>query len=97
MEKFFVSIGLTMMFCQYYGFYVFAGWRGVVTAFINMILYGLIAYNFKVSADRNAELASEYSTKLHNVINEHDNAMRELYSAKQILFVHGLGKNPAKQ
>lgn len=97
MEKFFVSIGLTMMLCQYYGFYVFAGWRGVVTAFINMILYGLIAYNFKVSADRNAELALKYSAKLRNAIIERANAMHELNNAKQILFVHGLGKNPAKQ
>jgi hypothetical protein len=97
MEKIFVSIGLTMMLCQYYGFYVFAGWRGVVTSFINMILYGLIAYNFKVSADKNGELASEYRAQLHNTINERNNLENELHNAKQQLYIHGLGKNPAKQ
>jgi hypothetical protein len=97
MEKFFISIGLTMTICQYYGFYLFAGWRGVVTALINMILYGLIAYNFKVSADRNEELAAEYRAKLHNAINERNNLDNELYNVKQQLYIHGLGKNPVNQ
>ena len=94
MKHYFATITLTMMLCQYYGFYLFAGWRGVVTALINMILYGLIAFSFKSLADRNAKSAATYKAELHNAINDRNNMESELYNAKQILYVHGLGKNP---
>lgn len=83
---------VTMMLCQYYAFYVFAGWRGVITALINMILYGLIAMAFNGSATRNRELADTYRAQLHNAINERNNMESELYNANQILRIHGLKK-----
>lgn len=97
MKHYFATITLTMMLCQYYGFYLFAGWRGVVTALINMILYGLIAFSFKTLADRNAESAATYRAQLHNAIQERDNFENQLYNAKQQLYIHGLGKNPVNQ
>ena len=97
MEKFFATIIVTMMLCQYYGFYLFAGVRGVITALINMILYGLIAMAFNVAAKRNGELAATYRAQLHNAINDRNNMENELYNAKQILYIHGLGKNPVNQ
>lgn len=92
MEKFSISMALSMMLCQYYGFYIFAGWKGVITALINMILYGLIAHLFKVSADKNAELASTYRAQLHNVSQERDRMENDLYNANQQLYIHGLKK-----
>lgn len=97
MKHYFATITLTMMLCQYYGFYLFAGWRGVVTALINMILYGLIAFSFKTLADRNAESAETYRMKMHNAINQRDAFENELYNAKQIMYIHGLGKNPVNE
>ena len=97
MEKFFTTIVLTMMLCQYYGFYLFAGWRGVITALINMILYGLIAMAFSGAAKRSQNLADTYKAELHNVTEDKKHIENELYNAKQILYIHGLGKNPVNQ
>lgn len=94
MEKFFAAITLTMMLCQYYGFYLFAGWRGVVTALINMILYGLIAMAFNASLKRYQNLAETYKAQLHNAMEDRKHMENELHNAKQILYIHGLGKNP---
>lgn len=97
LEKYFATIVITMMLCQYYGFYLFAGWRGVVCALVNMILYGLIAFMFSKAADANHELAENYKMKMQNAINQRDNFENELYNAKQILYIHGLGKNPVNE
>jgi hypothetical protein len=97
LDKFFVSMSLSIIACQYYGFYMFAGWRGVITALINMILYGLIAFMFERAADKNREMADTYRAQLHNAIQDRDNMENQLYSAKQQLYIHGLGKNPVNQ
>ena len=97
LDKFFATIVLTMMLCQYYGFYLFAGWRGVICALINMILYGLIAAMFSKAADANHDRAETYKAQLHNAIQDRDNFENQLYNAKQQLYIHGLGKNPVNQ
>jgi hypothetical protein len=91
-DKFFVSISISVLTCQYYGFYLFAGWRGVITALINMIIYGLIAIMFERSADRNREMAAAYRAQLHNAIQDRDNMENQLYNAKKELYIHGLRK-----
>ncbi len=97
LDKFFVSISLSVVACQYYGFYLFAGWRGVITALINMVIYGLIAFMFERAAERNGEKADTYRAQLHNAIQDRDNMENQLYNAKQQLYIHGLGKNPVNQ
>jgi hypothetical protein len=96
-DKFFWTMAISIVACQYYGFYQFAGWRGVITALVNMILYGVIAFLFERLAERNQERADTYRAQLHNTIQERDNMENQLYNAKQQLYIHGLGKNPVNQ
>lgn len=91
-EKIFTSAILCLFGLQYYGFYLFAGWRGVFCALCSMILYGLIAWNFRNVAERAQEQANAYRAELHNVINDRNNLENELFNAKQVLRIHGLTK-----
>ena len=93
-DKFIASIIISVLICQYYGFYLFAGWRGVITALINMILYGVIAILFRRSADDNRNRADTYRSQLHNMTQDRDNIENQLHNAKQQLWIHGLGKQP---
>ncbi len=52
---------------------------------------------FERAAERNGEMAATYRAQLHNAIQERDNMENQLYNAKQHLYIHGLGKNPANQ
>lgn len=97
LSKFIASLMIAVLIMQYYGFYQFAGWRGVVCALINMILYGLIAVMFAKAADANHDKAETYKAQLHNAIQDRDNFENQLYNAKQQLYIHGLGKNPVNQ
>lgn len=97
LSKFIASIMIAIVIMQYYGFYHFAGWRGVVCALVNMILYGLIAAMFAKAADANHERAETYQMELRNAINQRDNFENQLYNAKQQLYIHGLGKNPVNE
>lgn len=97
LSKFIASLMIAVLIMQYYGFYHFAGWRGVVCALINMILYGLIAVMFSKAADANHDRAETYKAQLHNAMNDRNNFENELYNAKQQLYIHGLGKNPINQ
>jgi len=96
-DKFFVSLVISVLFCQHYGFYLFAGWRGVITALINMVIYGLIAFLFKREAESQGDKATTYRAELHNVTQEKDRIENDLYNAKQQLYIHGLGKNPVNR
>lgn len=96
LSKFIASLMIAVLIMQYYGFYQFAGWRGVICALVNMILYGLIAVMFSKSADYQYERAETYKAQLHNAMNDRNNFENELYNAKQQLWIHGLGSNPVK-
>lgn len=97
LSKFIASLIIAVLIMQYYGFYLFAGWRGVVCALVNMILYGLIAVMSSKAADANYSRAEIYRAQLHSAINDRNTFENELYNAKQQLYIHGLGKNPVNQ
>jgi hypothetical protein len=90
MEKFYITILITMIFGQYGGYYLFAGWRGVVCALFNMILYGVIAFYFKRQAEEDRDRMQTYRAELFNLNGYCDELQRALFNANQILMAHGL-------